>query len=104
MNDDMVCTTLKYIMNQAFVCMDEEADALLKESGSEAFTEAVAVHKKDLEGLMNRVSDFYMFSGSDSDTWDSWTDGISEQAMELFGSIKRTALELKAEQDRKGKE
>ena len=95
---------LKAIYSDAFVTMDAEIDELADEVGYKTFSDAVKKHKEELSRLGGSICDFYKFSGSDSDTWDSWTDRISEQAMELFSSIKRTALEMKADKDKEGKE
>lgn len=47
----------------------------------------VREHWQEIEILNDAVQEFYEFSGSDADTWDSWTEPISEAADELLDRI-----------------
>lgn len=85
----------KALLNGAFVYMDKDVDALVDETGAEALVKAMEVHEEDMDLLECNISDFYEYSGSDSDGWDSWTDAISGAALELFDEVRRTALEMK---------
>lgn len=86
---------LKACMNDAFVHLDKEIDALADEVGAEVLAEAVEMHGKDLLGLERRVAGFYGFSGSDDSAWDDWTDILSSAALEMFDDIREAALKMK---------
>ena len=49
--------------------------------------EIVRGHWQEVEALNNAVQAFYEFSGSDADTWESWTEPIAEAADELLDRI-----------------
>lgn len=49
--------------------------------------EVVRGHWQEIEILNDAVQEFYEFSGSDADTWDSWTEPIAEAADELLDTI-----------------
>lgn len=49
--------------------------------------EVVRGHWREIEALNDAVQEFYEFSGSDADTWDSWTEHIAQMADELLGVI-----------------
>lgn len=62
----------------------EEAEMTGK---TDRLLEVVREHWQEIEILNNAVQEFYEFSGSDADTWDSWTEPIAEAADELLDRI-----------------
>lgn len=62
----------------------EEAEMTGK---ADRLLEIVREHWQEIEILNNAVQEFYEFSGSDADTWDSWTEPIAEAADELLDRI-----------------
>lgn len=51
--------------------------------------EAVKRHSDELERINGAVCDFYEYSGSDADTWDSWTEPIAMMTDELLTTLGR---------------
>lgn len=85
---------LKACMKGAFLCIDNDIDALADKVGAEVLGEAIMAHKEDMDRLMDSVAEFYEFSGSDDACWDEWTSEISSDAMDIFKEIDKTALSM----------
>ena len=94
-------TLLKKFMNNAFVNLDREIDELAEEVGDDVLEEAMNVHEEGACWVNIYLCEFDMIRTTPKDSDIRWVSG---HARNLFSSIKRTALEMKADKDKEGKE